>query len=193
MRRSFSPRALLMTAMLTTGLASTAHAAKIPVISVTGTGTYNNSVSLLTDGSKPADATDWAGATNVWWYGTEPTFTLQFNSVYTVNQLLIQVDNNDDYRIDYSLNGSDWFLLDTIPSGIGSVGWGMETFNRTSTDFTPVDARYLRVYATGGDNMYSISEVQAFGAAAVPEPGTLALFGTGLLVSRFFRKREELL
>ena len=49
-----------------------------------------------------------------------------------------------------------------------------------SLDFAPVDARYLRVFAIGGDNFYSVSEIQAF-AAPVPEPSTIMLFGLGLL------------
>jgi hypothetical protein len=190
MRRSISPRAWLMTAMLTTSTLSTAHAALIPVTSVTGSGVYSNSLPLLTDGYIPPEGTIWTNDTNVWWYGTAPTFTLQFNSVYTLDGIRIQVDNNDDYLIQYSLNGSAWSDLYTIPSGNGNIGNGMDTFNQAEINFAPVDARYIRVQATGGDGMYAISEVQAFGTP-VPEPATITLLGSGLLIGTVFGKRKR--
>jgi hypothetical protein len=191
MRKRLSAKTSVLAAILAVSISSTTFAAQIPVINVTGSGSYTNSVSLLTDGFIPANGTGWTSDTNVYWNGTVPTFTLKFNGVYNVNDLLIQVDNNDDYRIDYSLNGSDWTTLYTISSSLGSVGYGMDTFTQADMLFSPFTAQYIRVQATGGDNMYAISEIQAFGTAVVPEPGTLALFGTGLLLSRVFRKREE--
>jgi hypothetical protein len=191
MQFRLSAKTFAIAAILAVGVYSTSNAALITVNSVDGTGTYNNSVSLLTDGNIPGNGTGWTSDTNVWWYGTAPTFTLKFNSVYNVNDLLIQVDNNDDYRIDYSLNGTDWSTLHTISFTDGTVGWGMDTFTQADMHFSPFTAQYIRVQATGGDDMYAISEIQAFGTAAVPEPGTLALFGTGLLVSQVFRKRKE--
>jgi hypothetical protein len=180
-----------MTALLATSMASTTHAAPIAVTSVIGTGTYSNDVSLLTDGNIPPESTGWTENTNVYWNGTDPTFTFQFDSVYRLDGVLIQVDNNDDYRIDYSVNGSTWSSLYTISQGDGTVGYGMDTFTQSDISFAPVDARYIRVSATGGDNMYAISEVQAFGTGPVPEPATLTLLGSGLLISGVFRKRKE--
>lgn len=190
MQKSLSARAVLLTAMLAMSTLSSAHAAVIPVKSVTGTGTYSNNVSLLTNGVIPAEGTGWTNNTNVYWNGLTPTFTFQFNSVYSVDDMLIQVDNNDNYRIEYSLNGSTWSQLFTISSSDGTVGYGMDTFTKADKPFSPVNAQYIRVYATGGDNMYAISEVQTFGTP-VPEPATLTLLGTGVLFGKVFRKRRE--
>lgn len=42
-------------------------------------------------------------------------------------------------------------------------------------DFSRTTSRYLSIQATGGDNYYSVSELQAFGTAKVPEPLLLSL------------------
>ncbi|NTV67278.1 MAG: discoidin domain-containing protein [Chlorobaculum sp.] len=172
-------------------MASTAHAAPIAVTSVIGTGTYTNSLSLLTDGTIPIERTWWMESTNVYWTGLTPTFTFQLDSVYRVDDLLIQVDNNDEYHIEYSLNGSTWSPLYTILNTDGTVDYGMDTFTKADKPFSAVNARYIRVYATDGDGMNAISEVQAFGTGPVPEPATLTLLGSGLLISGVFRKRKE--
>jgi hypothetical protein len=54
---------------------------------------------------------------------------------------------------------------------------------------TPVATNGLRIYSTGGDGLYSVSEFQAF-AAPVPEPETYALLLAGLgLVAAVARRR----
>lgn len=59
-------------------------------------------------------------------------------------------------------------------------GGGMAT-RPLFTLATPVPTNQLRFFATGGDNSYSVSQIEAFGTVgtATPEPATLVLIATG--------------
>ena len=46
-------------------------------------------------------------------------------------------------------------------------------------DFSPVDARYARIFALTGDSSYAVSEVQFFGAP-VPVPASVLLLAPAL-------------
>ncbi len=104
------------------------------------------------------------------------------------------MDNNDGYLLEYSTDYSTWASLLTVSSGVGEIGWGMDTMATDPSDseyvsqfaFTPREARYVRIQATDGD-LLSIGEVAFTGERAgngstnpVPEPAGLALIGLGL-------------
>jgi|GEM_PF-1710728 len=151
---------------------------------------FYNPLDLLTDGNVPALGSFFADGTNVYWYdqeasevGVSPSelspaagelsglvFGLEFASVQRVTGLLLSLDNNDYYSVDYSLDGLSWSRLVDIAAWQGQVDFGMDTFrisspspdNVDAPSFSPVQARYLRLYATAGDGAYAIGEVQAF-------------------------------
>ena len=165
-------------------------------LGVSSQGSFANSANLLIDGVLPREESDWRGGTNVWWQGQtglSVSFTIEYGQVFTLEDVVVAVDNNDSYQLEYSINNVDFFALTDIRPSDGDARGGMDIMSSDSSnpeyvsniDFAPVSARYLRIYATGGDNAYSIGELQAFGTLnAVPEPsslGIVALVGLGLL------------
>lgn len=165
---------------------SGAFAAQVSPVSVSGYGSYNNSPTLITDGNIPAEYTDWTNQQNVWWQGTGVELVIDFGSIRSITDVLVSVDNNDDYLVEWG--GGTWTPLFAISSSQGNVGYGMDTMSTDSNhpeyiaelDFAPVQTQYLRIRATGGDNLYSVGELQAFGSP-VPVPAAAWLFSSGLL------------
>ncbi len=132
----------------------------------------------------------WTGPQNVYWNGTTPIGTLNLGQLYQIDDVQLLVDNNDSYAVEWSLNGSVWNNLFSVSVGHGEIGWGMDTMSTLSgngeyiavLDFTAIQAQYLRIFATGGDNKYSVGEVQAFGSVSnVPVPAAVWLFISALL------------
>ncbi len=177
---------------------SIAQGAPIAAAGVSGSGSFNNSPDVLIDGVMAGEGTVWSASTSVWWLGISPSFVIDLGGVYTLQDLLVQVDNNDAYLFEYSMDNSAWSDLFSIQVGYGEVSWGMDTMSTDSLsgeyiaqlDFSPVNAQFLRVSAIGGDNLYAISEVQAF-AAPVPEPSVVMLFGLGLLMLTGWNYRRQ--
>jgi hypothetical protein len=151
---------------------------------------FNNALALLTDNQVPTEGSDFDGAGSVWWFNQEagpvesaPTdlsvasgelsglvFGLDLGSAQSLSGLLLSLDNNDDYAVDYSLDGFNWTRLVDILESDGDIEGGMDTFRLGSADaqdsgdpsFLPVVTQYLRFYATGGDGLYAIGDIQAF-------------------------------
>jgi hypothetical protein len=180
-----------------------AQAALLDASSVSATGSYNNDLSLLTDGYTPNERGYWQTNT-VWWNGTATSFTFNLGEAFSLEDLRLSLDNNDTYAISYSLDGLNWESLIDITSSMGDVSWGMDTFSTEASnaeyvaaiDFGAVEAQYVSIAAIGGDNSYSIGEFEVYGSAistsqpgTVPLPGTLALMGLGLAALRLARKK----
>jgi hypothetical protein len=183
-------RHLLITICASMVLASAAQAGYLTPASVSGTGTFNHSITLLSDGTIVAQQTDWQNASNVWWNGTGVTFTYNLGSIKRVEDLVFSADNNDQYEFAYSTDNITFTTLMISQVSYGEIGFGMDTMSTFSgdpqyisqLDFAPVNAQYVRFRATGGDNSYAFSEVAVYGSelAAVPAPPTLLLMGLGL-------------
>jgi len=142
---------------------------------VEGEGIYNNRIQLLIDGQMPAEGSEWDGDFCVHWEYTETFFVFDLGGTFQVTGILLQVDGDDDYQIDYSLDGEEYFPLLTINAEDGEVESGMDTMSTVIDDpenipdweLSPVEARYIKIYATEGNNAYSVSEVQVFGFLAL--------------------------
>ena len=170
-------------------LSMAAEAAQLNVVNVVGTGTFNNSTALIHDGAIPAQGSVWNLPDKVWWNTTTtPTFTLDLGAIYLLQDFVVSLDNNDTYRFQYSTDNVTYNNLVDVSSAFGEIGGGMDTFSSVfgnpdyvaGVDFTATSARYVRVFATAGDNSYSTGEIQLFGESAVPEPSTFVLLTAGL-------------
>lgn len=143
--------------------------------------------STLTDGIFMPQSTLW-NQDSIWWDSTvegsgSNWIEIDLGATYELVGLIVQADDNDTYQLDYWA-GTTWASLWTI-SQVG--GWGDQTrpnplddsemFLLGSSVFTD---RLRFAGTTPSDYYYSVTEIQAYGYA-VSEPGTLALYGIGLL------------
>lgn len=152
--------------------------------------------SSVVDGVLLAEGTTWNDGT--WWWDQDPAangtyavpmgIRIDLNAQYTIDRFVVQADDNDSYQLDY-WDGAAWQSAFSV--GFSANGAGMRT--RDSGIQGPITTNQLRFYATGGDNYYAVSEIQAF-AVRVPEPGALALvslaLGAAALAGRRGRRRH---
>ena len=132
--------------------------------------------------------TTWTQGT-VFWDATAPgaasnTIVINLDHAYAINQLLIEADSNEFYQVQYR-SGASWIPVwnaNPVPA------YGLQT--RASEVLpAPFVTDALRLVAIGGDGLYAVSELQAFGAP-VPEPGTWAMLLAGFgMVGLYARRR----
>ena len=111
---------------------------------------------------------------------------VQLNAARSLDRFVVQGDDNENYLVDWC-DGAAWQLACTA-AAVNT--FGPET--RDSGLLTPVSTDRLRIRAQGCDAYYSLSEVQAFEANRVPEPGSLALavLAAAALVSTSRRRQQ---
>jgi len=150
-----------------------------PVTATAGVVNSSADPNRITDGVYEAENTYWQ-SNDMWWQGTAPSVNVYLGGSYTITAFKIQADNNDSYLVEFSNDwGATWASAWELPTQYN--GGGMAT--RTTSLGSEIVANELRFSATGGDELYSISQLEATGTAVVatPEPATLGLLALGFI------------
>ncbi len=139
--------------------------------SVEGDGIYSNDLRLILDGRFAAQGTPWNGDRCVYWEDELATFVFDLGAEYQVVDILLQVDDNDIYMVEYSEDGLNFTPLVVFYVGYGSMDSGLDSMstdpgNPQYASIPPPDAvqaRFLRLTASSGDGNYALAEFQIFG------------------------------
>ena len=107
--------------------------------SVEGEGYFTNAVQLLIDGQSPPEGSAWNSDHNIYWQRTDTHFILDLGGEFNLSGILLQVDGNDDYNLDYSMDGIDYIPLLQIRENHGEIVSGMDTMSTV-----PGDPHFLR-------------------------------------------------
>ena len=123
-------------------------------------GGLNGLLESVYDGVYLPENTPWTSQT-VWWNGLSPVIEVQLGGLQRISGYKLQADNNDSYSLNYLDSSTQvWQLLGHIPA---LPGWGMMTRSDGSGGYinlsSPIVSDHIRIQATGGDNSYSVSEL----------------------------------
>jgi RHS repeat-associated protein len=154
--------------------------------SVQASGTdFIGSPDLISDSSIPGNYAWSQDGNSVFWEGQAGSlvFNLDLGAPVLLTDLILSVENDDNYVIQSSLDGQNWSYLAQVLPGEGEVDWGMDQLSSIQSDnefapsleFDAVVARHLRIMASGGDGIYAIGEVQAIGQSGEQDYYSLAL------------------
>jgi hypothetical protein len=165
------------------GLANLAAASDVALGKpVTLVGTFGSDPALastVTDGIFLPKDTYWQDGT-VWWDANQNpgnSVIIDLLGTHDINALIVQVDDNDAYFLDYLTPAGDWLRAWDVPNYDFEPS-GTQTRPNPNDDserfFLPstITATQLRLSGNDADSdlLYSVSEIQAF---AVPEPSCL--------------------
>jgi len=142
----------------------------IRIASVAGSGSFMHSVDLLIDGAIPPEGEGPRSHSCVYWEELDSAFVFDLGKSLELTGLVIQVDGDDGYVIEYSMDGLNYIHLLEIRPEHGEVLEGMDTLgalpgHRESLEdleFWPIQARFLRLAAVGGEGVFSASELQVY-------------------------------
>lgn len=152
-------------------------------------GSTASNILTLVDGAFAPESQQWNDG-SFWWDETQTASPFQtyltMDATYSFDRLVLQADNNDDYRIDY-WDGTTWQLA----FWAGAVGgYGLTT--RDSGIISSFSTDEFRFTALNGDQYYAMSEFQAFATPGVPEPASWALMLGGFgLIGGAMRSRRK--
>jgi hypothetical protein len=130
----------------------------------------------------------WQGSTSG---DTTHTIAIDFGGPFLIDGAIVQADDNDTYELDYLGTDDLYHLWWSIPE-ISSFGLVTRPNADQTTIMTlpTVEALGVQIFATGGDGLYAVSQVEVFGDP-VAEPNTLALLSVGILGCCIVRVRKR--
>ena len=145
----------------------------------------------ITNGVFNAENTQWQ-TNSVWWSGAQPWLTINLGGQFDISSFRVQADNNDSCMLQYWSDPASAFL-DIYAVPMQPNGGGMAT-RPLFTLANPIQTDQLRFFATGGDNLCSVSQIQAFGTVvtATPEPASLLLMTTGFVAVGVVRRKRRI-
>ena len=170
-RRQTARRAAVAFLFGTLGLAMGAPAAAEPQNLLAGKkpirseGVKNNL--RLTDGLLSNEGDMWLTDVTSRFTSAHSVVEYDLGSPQALRCIMVQADNNDVYYLSGSLDGQNWAQLWRVGAEVGA---GMRV-RATKLDLS---VRYLRLSATGGDALYSVSEIAAYSECPVPWPADSA-------------------
>jgi len=162
---------------------------------------YVDEVGRLTDRQRALEGTPWNSEAAAFFRGAHAYALFDLGKVTPIEAAYLQGDNNDQFVLEASENGTEFTTLWTAPA-VSAQGlrarWASELGGR---------ARFVRLSAIGGDSRVSASEIQLFSATPPVWPPkvsarlsvgpsvwaqlALALFGVIATLSVLFHRRES--
>lgn len=181
---------LVAVTILVFSLSTTAQASNMNLIqgsSISLIGKISGSSSYITDGLADS-GTRWS-QDSVWWSGKKSYILINLGGTKNISSIGLQADSNDNYLVEYwDANSNEWKTAFTAEATKNEQnGWLSGLDLRESDINLNVNTDQLKISAISGDNMYSISEVQAY--AHTPIPLTFLLLSSGLGIIACTRRK----
>jgi hypothetical protein len=123
-------------------------------------------VDRLTDNLMSTEGGGWLTDVTARFSSARSFVEYDLGSPQTLRCVLVQADNNDVYFMSGSLDGQSFGQLWRVGTDPGA-GMRVRTVKFENT------VRYLRLSATGGDALYSVSEIAAYAECPVPWPAEI--------------------
>jgi len=120
----------------------------------------------LTDGILSHEGDEWLTDVTARFSSAKSFVEYDLGEARPLRCLMVQADNNDVYYMLGSQDGENWQQIWRVGAEGGA---GM----RVRSTKLEVTVRYLRLTATGGDALYSVSEIAAYSECPVPWPADL--------------------
>jgi hypothetical protein len=120
----------------------------------------------LTDGLLSNEGDEWLTDVTSRFTSSRSLVEYDLGAPQTLRCVMVQADNNDVYFMSGSLDGQEWRQIWRVGNE-PAPGMRVRAIKLEST------LRYLRLSATGGDALYSVSEIAAYAECPVPWPADL--------------------